>query len=97
MLDGKELEGKVGDVGNYSVDVDAQGGVKIDVSVSKEFDGHTKVSNTLAIETNIFKLAEAIAKKTETELDDKAIAGLKSILGIKDAEPAPVTSEELKV
>lgn len=97
-LDGKELEGKIGDVGGYSVDVDDKGKIKIDASVSKDL-GHSKVSNTLSIETDIFKLAEAIAKKSESTWDDKAISGLKAILGIKDEVPTvvAVSSSDLKV
>lgn len=83
MLDGKEISGPIGDVGNYGLDVDAKGNVKVDVNVAKDL-GHSKVSNVLVVETNIFAVAEAIAKKTEAKWDDAAIAGLKSILGITE-------------
>ncbi len=83
MLEGKEVEGKIGEVGNYGIDVDVKGNVKVDVIAAKDL-GHTKVSNVLAIETNIFAVAEEIAKKTQTTWDDSAVAGLKAILGIKE-------------
>lgn len=81
MLEGNELEGKIADVGSYAVDVDSKGEVKVSLVVDKDF-GNVKVSSTTSVGTNIFKLAEEIAKKTETQWDDKAIAGLKSLLGI---------------
>jgi len=82
MLEGKEIEGKIADVGSYSLDVNAQGKIKIEVQVEKDF-GHTKVGSANYVETDIFKVAEEIAKKTGTPWDDKAIAALKSALGIK--------------
>lgn len=98
MLEGKELEGKIGDVGGYSVDVNEKGEIKISLDASKDL-GYLKASSSNSIETNIFKLAEEIAKKTKTDLDDKAIAGLKLILGIKDlvdAVPAPAPAEAVQ-
>lgn len=85
MLTGNELEGNIGEVGNYTVDVDLQGNVKISLEISKDF-GHSKASTVNSVEVNIFDLAEAIAKKTETTLDDKAIAALKSLLGLDKPE-----------
>lgn len=82
MLEGKEVEGKLGDVGTYSLDVDAKGKIAINVEVLKDF-GHTKVISSNSVETDIFKVAEEVAKKTGTTWDDKAIAALKSALGIK--------------
>lgn len=81
MLEGKELEGKIGDAGSYSLDVDDKGVVKISVVVNKEFSG-VKVSSTNAVETNIFKIAEGIAAKTKSTWDDTAIAALEKLLGI---------------
>lgn len=90
MLEGNELAGKIGDVGNYTLDVDAQGKVKFAAVIEKDF-GYAKVSSNNAVESDIFKIAEEIAKKTSTQWDDKAIAGLKSLLGIATvAPPAPV-------
>lgn len=83
MLEGKEVEGKIGDVGMYEIDVDSKGYVRFGAHVDKDF-GYAKVKSANVIESNIFKIAEEIAKKTKTEWDDKAIAGLKSLLGIQD-------------
>jgi len=82
MLEGKELEGKFGDVGSYYIDADAHGTVKFSATVDKDF-GYAKVSSANSVESNIFSLAEMIAKKNNFDWDDKAIAGIKSILGIK--------------
>jgi hypothetical protein len=94
MLEGKEFEGKLGDVGNYNIDVDEKGVIKIVAVVSKDL-GHSKLSNSLSIETNIFEIASVIAKKTATDLDDKAIEVLKSILGIKE-ESTVLSSGDIK-
>lgn len=83
LLEGNELEGNIGKVGNYVVDVDAKGNIKAEAVISQDL-GHTKLSSTNVIETNIFKLAEEITKKTGTPWDDKALALIKSVLGIED-------------
>lgn len=92
MLEGNELEGKIGDVGSYTLDVDSQGKVKFAAMIEKDF-GYAKVSSQNAVESDIFKIAEEIAKKTSTQWDDKAIAGLKSLLGIA-SPPAPAPAPE---
>ncbi len=81
MLEGKELEGTF-EGGGYSVDVDDKGSVKVEATFAKDF-GVGKVSTVNALETNIFKIAEAIAAKTETTWDDKAVATLERLLGIQ--------------
>ena len=81
MLEGKEVEGKIGDVGSYELDVDDKGKVKITATISKDL-GHTKISSANSVETDIFAIAQLIAVQTKTELDDKAIAALKGLLGI---------------
>lgn len=84
MLEGKELEKQYdGGAGQFSMDVDASGGVVIVNSYNKGFDDLAKIKSDTHVETNIFKIAEKIAAQTATPWDDKAIAGLKSILGIK--------------
>lgn len=75
MLEGKEVEKKIGEYGTASVDVTSEGKVKIEVS----------------IEVDLVAEAEKLAKKTKTEIDDKAIAWLKLLMGRSDA--APVAEE----
>lgn len=82
MLEGKELEGKIGDSGGYSVDVDDKGGIKIDVNYAQDF-GSGKFNSSVGLETNVFNIAEAIAAKTKTPYDDQVIAKIKALLGIK--------------
>lgn len=83
MLEGKELEGKVGDLGEYKGDVDAQGNITFSLDLGKDY-GFTNFNLKFENKTSILKFAEAIAKKTETQWDDKVIALIKSLLGIKD-------------
>lgn len=65
MLEGKELEGKIGSVGEYSVDVDNKGVVT--VSVGAKID--------------LLEELQKFAAKTSTTLDDKIVAYLKLFLG----------------
>lgn len=86
MLEGKEIEGAF-DGGGYYIDVDDKGGVKIEGTYEKDL-GVAKIKSVTTIETDIFVLAEMMTKKTETTWDDTAVAGLKSLLGIKDEAPS---------
>lgn len=81
MLEGKELEGKIGEVGSYSVDVDKNGLVKLEVSASKELEG-IKLNSSNSAEISIFVLLEKVAVKTEAKWDDAVVAQLKAILGL---------------
>jgi len=84
MMEGKEIEKEYdGGAGKLIVDVDDKGGVILSNVYEKDLDGFAKIRSTTEIESNIFVLAEKIAAKTETTWDDKAIAGLKSLLGVK--------------
>ena len=81
MLEGKELEGKIGEVGSYSVDVDKNGLVKLEVLASKELEG-IKLNSANSAEISIFVLLEKVAAKTEAKWDDAVVAQLKAILGL---------------
>lgn len=65
MLEGKELEGNIGSVGTYSVDVDADGIVTAGVG----------------FKVDVLDLLEKLAAKTGTTLDDSLVAGIKKLLG----------------
>jgi len=84
LLDGKELEGQIGNVGTYEVDVSIDGSVIMKATVAYVTE-YGEASSTNAIKTDIFKIAEALAKKTETTWDDAAVEALKKVLGIKAA------------
>jgi hypothetical protein len=88
MLEGKEVDIKFdGEAGQAFVDVDAQGGVVLAIGYNKEIDlaGMAKITakNEVKAETNIFTIAEKIAAKTGTPVDDMFVAGLKKLLGIQ--------------
>jgi len=84
MLDGLEVDQKFDNgAGSLIVDVDDKGGVILKTAYEKDVDGFAKVKSSLELESNIFTIAEKIALKTQQTWDDKAVAGLKSLLGIK--------------
>ena len=64
MLDGKELVGQIGNVGSYSADIDDAGILELSVG----------------IKIDLVAELEKLAAKTETPVDDKAIAWVKSML-----------------
>lgn len=65
MFEGKELEGKIGNFGEYAVDVTEKGTLKASVS----------------IEVDIIAELEKAAAKTQTPMDDMAMAWVKKVLG----------------
>lgn len=85
-LEGNELEGKIGDVGSYAVDVDDKGKVKVTLTIDKDM-GLGKVSASVIVETDLFKIAEQLAAKTATPWDDEAIKALEKLLGINQPQP----------
>lgn len=86
MMEGKEVDQKFDNgAGSLVVDVDDKGGVSLGVEYSKDLDVYGKAKASISLETNIFVIAEQIAKKTEMDWDDKAVAGLEALLGIKKA------------
>lgn len=84
MLEGNEVEKEYdGGAGKLVVDVDDKGGVVLSNNYKKNLDGFAEVESITNLKSNIFVIAEKIAAKTETQWDDKAVAGLKSLLGIQ--------------
>lgn len=81
MLEGKELEGKIGEVGGYYVDVDVKGRVEIAVTVEKSFEGG-KASSVTKVEVQLLDILQAAAKKTSATWDDTVIAQIKALLGL---------------
>lgn len=66
MLEGKEVEGKLGEYGEYSVDLDDKGNVEIAIAAKYK--------------VNLVEVAKAAAAKTKTPVDDNAIAWLEKIM-----------------
>lgn len=64
MFEGKELEGKIGSVGSYSADVNGQGVIELSVGVK----------------IDLIAELEKLALKTQTPIDDQAIAWVKKLL-----------------
>jgi|KBSSwiStaDraftv2_1062776.scaffolds.fasta_scaffold6519531_1 hypothetical protein len=65
MLEGKEVEGKIGEIGEYYVDLNDKG--EIEVAVSLKID--------------LVKEAKKLAASTGTPIDDTAIAWLEKLMG----------------
>ena len=83
MLDGKEVEGKIGEVGTYYVDATKEGNVFIGAAIDvKVADGDVTVKNDLAVGVHVLTILEKIAKKNEKTWDDAAIQGIKNLLGL---------------
>ena len=80
LLEGKELEGKIGEKGSYSVDVDTTGLIEIKLGggdlMVDGFEGGAYVKLTL------MSILEKVAAKTETQWDDAAVMSIKKILGL---------------
>ena len=64
MLEGKELQGKIGEVGEYYADVDHEGKLQLGVSVKIDLLGELK----------------KLAAKTQTPIDDQAVAWIEQML-----------------
>lgn len=75
MLEGKELEGKFGDKGGYSVDVDGYGVVRAELSYGDQgFQGGAFV------ELEIIDLLKMLAQKSENQMDDKAVEFIEKLI-----------------
>jgi hypothetical protein len=64
MLEGKEIEGKIGNIGAYSVDVKGNGELEVMVGVN----------------INLIEQLKKLAAKTSTPIDDKAIEWIEALL-----------------
>lgn len=83
FLEGKEVEGKIGDVGGYYVDVSKEGMVEIGVSVEvKQLDGDVTAKSENSAKVHLLTILEKQAKKNNKAWDDAVIAQIKSILGL---------------
>lgn len=81
MLEGKELEGKIGDKGSYSIDVDDKGNVKMAAAYADDISG-VKIKSENSIETNVLDLLEQVALKNNAKWGVDAIKTVKTLLGI---------------
>lgn len=81
MLEGKEVDVKLGDVGSASVDVDKNGKVVVSIVAAKELEG-IKLKSENSAEIELFVILEKVAAKTEAKWDDAVVAQVKAILGL---------------
>jgi len=81
MLEGKELEGKIGNVGSYSVDVDDSLNVKIEAIISTEQSGVLLESKN-AVSAPLLMILEKACLKNNVTWDETVIGGLKMLLKI---------------
>lgn len=88
MLEGKEVEGSIGDKGAYSVDVDGYGLVRAEASYKMD-----SLKGGAYMEMHIIELLKMLALKTENQIDDKAIAIIDGLLP-KRPEAAPAEPAE---
>lgn len=82
MLEGKEVEGKIGHEGGYSVDVTPDGQVVLELTYEKIM-GAAKVKTANMIELSLMSLLEQVAKKTSNTWDDAVVAQIKQMIGLK--------------
>lgn len=81
MLEGKEVDVKLGEVGSASVDVDKNGKVVVSIVAAKELEG-IKLKSENSAEIELFVILEKVAAKTEAKWDDAVVAQVKAILGL---------------
>ena len=85
MLTGKEVEGKIGQDGEYFVDVHNDGTFRMEAK-----GGANGVKAGAFIEGDIIALLKMLAAKTETSLDDKAVEFIEKMLPGRKQPEAPV-------
>ncbi len=73
MLEGKEIDGQIGQYGEYKVGISGQGVVEI----------------SLGIKVDLMAELHKLAAKTSTQLDDDFLAVMDKLLGKSDAPAAP--------
>lgn len=81
LLDGKELDKKLGDLGSLSIDVTKEGKIIAEVVVSYEEAG-LKASSKNSVEVELFVVLEKVCAKNNITWDEALLSQLKAILGI---------------
>lgn len=83
LLEGREVEGKIGEVGGYFVDVTKEGMVEVGVSIKAELvEGGVEVKSENSAKVHILTILEKQAKKNDKAWDDAVVSQLKMILGL---------------
>lgn len=85
MLEGKELEGKLGEYGSYAVDVKADGTVEGDLSgqIEKSFGSWLKVKGQLTggVELDLVGGLVELTKDSKSEILKGLVASIAKALG----------------
>lgn len=83
LLEGREVEGKIGEVGGYFVDVTKEGMVEVGVSIKAELlESGVEVKSENSAKVHILTILEKQAKKNDKTWDDAVVSQLKMILGL---------------
>lgn len=83
MLEGKEIEGKIGEVGSYYVDVSKEGSVKIGVLIeAKLVEEDVTVKSDTYAEAHILTILKKIAEKNNKPFLATSADAIKNILGM---------------
>lgn len=86
MLEGKELEGKLGVNGSYSVDIDDKGLVTLAL-VYGQGAGDVTGSLSASVQIPLVVILEKAAAKTTATWDDNLVKTLETLAGVKPSEP----------
>lgn len=81
MFEGKELEGNIGNVATYSLDIDDKGFIEIKLGA-----GNVQTSGIEGgayVKSDILVLLEKLAQKSSNNVDDALVAKVKEALGRK--------------
>lgn len=81
LLEGKEIEKKIGDIGSVSVDVTKEGKVILEVVAEYKADGLVAKSANSA-EVELFVILEKVCAKNNVTWDEALISQLKVVLGL---------------
>lgn len=76
MLDGKEVEGKVGAGGSYFIDVDAKGLVTAQISYKEG-----ALDSGMFVKLDVIDLLKMASLKTANTLDDNMVTMISAALG----------------
>lgn len=77
MLEGNELEGKLGEVGGYIIDIDDKGFFKAEAKAGKEGD----LEAGAYIKGDVLALLRKLSAQTGNTVDDKLVEMVAGALG----------------
>ena len=81
MLEGNEVEKKIGEVGTLVIDVTDKGVATVSIEVAKEAEG-VKGKVSASVEVSAVTLIEKLVAATKTKVDDAIVGQIKLLLGL---------------